>query len=231
MKVLVLGAAGKLGGRLVESCLAHGCETVAAARSPLPERANLQRATFAIEDTPALEAAMQGCDALISAAGNLYEGEAFAATFDRVVGAAERVMGCGRRVWMLAGAAVLDIPRTNRPAVGLPFVPAVYQIHLTNWRRLERSRLDWSLMCPGFMTAEPEEAPGPMRVSIDALPFDVGPWTRYAPPVALSLLMKSRLPRLAVPYRAVADAIVERLRPSGPFARTRVGVAPSERRA
>lgn len=233
MKVLVLGAAGKLGRKVVASCLARGHEVTAATRKPVAaspsDPSNLRRALFDIHDGAALEAALGACDALVSAAGTVSEGDAFVATFDRVASAAERVLGGGRRVWMLAGAAVLDMPRTGRPAITLPFVPARYRPHLENWRRLERSRLDWALMCPGFMVADDgASAAAPLRVAVDALPFEVSPWVRYAPPIALSLLMKSRLPALTVSYADVADAIADRLEPGGPCARKRVGVAYAE---
>jgi hypothetical protein len=172
-----------------------------------------------------LDAALAGQDAAVSAAGNIADGEAFCAVFDNVVTAAERVMGAQRRVWMLAGAAVLDIPHAGRIGIGLPFMPAIYGPHLQNWRRIERARIDWALMCPGPMVAgDGAGVAHASTVSIDTLPFAVGAWAGLAPAVALSLMMKHNLPKMRVSYEAVAGVIMDNLAPGGRFSRKRVGV-------
>jgi len=230
MKVAVLGAAGKLGQRIVESALARGHEVTAVARNfgppgeTVPDPPLLHRVVCDLGDTSALEAALAGQDAMISAAGNVADEHVFIALFDHIVSTAERVMG-GGRIWMLGGALVLDMPSTQRTGTSLPFTPKRYGPHLMNWRRLERSTLDWALMCPGPM--KPSDAPpnfGNLRMSTDVMPFEVGGWARYVPPVALSLVLKSQLPRLRVPYRGVADAMTEHLDPGGTFSRKRVGL-------
>ena len=127
---------------------------------------------------------------------------------------------------MVAGAAVLDIPLTGRNGILLPFVPRRYLPHQENWRRLERSRLDWALMCPGPMSPGDDlPVSQGLRMSIDTLPVDERPWVRYAPPLALSLLLKGALPRLRVSYRSVADCMADHLEPGGRFSRKRVGIA------
>lgn len=231
MKVAILGAAGKLGRRLVESGLARGHEVTALARNfgPSPEApldaSRLRRVVCDLRDAAALEAALAGHDALVSAAGNVGDEAEFVGLFDRVTTAAERVLGGQRRVWMMAGALVLDMPQTRRMGVSLPFTPKRYGPHVENWRRLERSPLDWALMCPGPMKpGDGQPVASGLRMSCDAMPFEIGPWARYAPPIALSLVLKSQLPRLCVPYRAVADAMINHLDPGGRFSRKRVGL-------
>ncbi len=234
MKVLVLGAAGKLGRQLVQSGLRDGHEVTAAVRNAdlfrrgwaggAPEALRIVHADAM--NPASLDAALADQDAAVSAAGNIADGEAFSAVFDNVVAAAERVMGTQRRVWMLAGAAVLDIPHAGRIGIGLPFMPAVYRPHLMNWRRIESARIDWALMCPGPMIAG--DAAGAARghtVSVDTLPFAVGTWAGLVPAVALSLMMKHNLPRITVSYEAVADVIMTNLAPGGRFSRKRVGVS------
>lgn len=233
MKVVVLGAAGKLGRRLVASCLARGHVVTAAVRNPdrigdvlgsVPAT-GLRVVAFDGMDPATLDAALEGQDAMISAAGTVADGPRFVDLFDRVVTSAERVLGPERRIWMLAGAGALDIPHAGRIAIGLPFVPPIYQPHLDNWRRLERSRLDWALMCPGSMVAgDDQPVPEGLEVSVNSLPFAVGAWARFAPPIALSLVMKRNLGRLRVPYRGVADVIADGLAPGGRFSRRRVGI-------
>ncbi len=233
MNVVVLGASGKLGRRLVASCLEENYDVTAAVRNPDQFRqslgstpgSRLRVVRFDATESNTLDAALAGHDAAISAAGNVADGARFVDLFDRVVSAAQRTFSCEQRIWMLAGAAILDIPHTRRIGLNLPFVPRLYRPHLANWRRLQRSTLDWALACPGAMVAgdDPLEADA-LTVSIDTLPYPVGPWARIAPPIALSLLMKSRLPRLNVPYRGVADVIANNLSPGGCFSRRRVGI-------
>ncbi len=231
MKVAILGAAGKLGRRLVESGLARGHDVTAIVRNLAPQPAapsdiiRLRQVVCDLRDRAALEATIAGQDALISAAGNVADGATFRALFDGVTSAAERALGGQRRVWMLAGALVLDMPQTRQMGASLPFMPKRYWPHIENWRRLERSNLDWALMCPGPMKpGDGQPIASGLQMSCDAMPFEVGPWARYAPPIALSLLLKSQLPRLRVPFRAVADAMIDHLDPGGPFSRKRVGL-------
>ncbi len=234
MRVAILGAAGKLGRHLVQSAGAHGHEVTAAVRDPDGFRRSLapddgtsvRVAPFDALDSATLDAVLAGQDAVISAVGTVGDGQGFVEVFDRIVTGAERVLGDRRRVWMVAGAAILDVPHTQRIGLDLPFVPQIYQPHLANWRRLQRSQLDWALMCPGPMVMTGGAvAAAELAVSIDCLPYAVGGWARYAPPIALSLMMKRMLPMTKVPYRAVADVIMGRLEPGDAVSRHRVGVA------
>lgn len=232
MKVVVLGAGGKLGRRLAASALARGFEVTAAVRDPQRLRreapdiaARMSITRFDASEHASIDAAIAGHDAMVSAAGHIADGARFVELFDRVVSSAERVLGAERRVWMLAGAAVLDIPHAGRMGIEVPFAPKIYLPHLENRRRIERSRLDWALMCPGGMSAGDEQPINDrLRVSVDTYPFDVGGWTRFAPPIALSLMMKSKLPLLGVTYRGVADVIMDNFAPGRRFRQKRVGV-------
>ncbi len=233
MKVAVLGATGKLGQKLVTACLARGHEVTAATRQParftLDSKGSdngsgrLRLVQIDATDPATLDAALAGRDAVINAAGNVADGQRFVDLFDCVVAAAERTMGSERRLWMLACAMILDIPNAGRIGLGLPFVPRRYAPHLTNWRRLERSSLDWVLMCPGPMVAADRPTADRLVLSIDTLPFEVGRWVEHAPSAALSLLMKNKLQLLKVPYRGVADIIADYLEPGGLLSRHRVG--------
>lgn len=236
MKLLILGAAGKLGQRLVARAVAQHYDVTAAVRDPLQfERlkaghsaASLRMVQWDATHLGVLEAALEGQDAMVSAAGNVAAGQPFVDLFNHVVTAAERVMATRNKVWMLAGAAVLDIPHTQRIGISLPFVPAFYRPHLANLRRIERSHLDWSLMCPGPMVPADDHTRGtPVRLTVDTLPFDVGPWVRFAPPLVLSLVMKQQMPSITMSYEDVADAIINNLAAGGRFSRKRVGIGRS----
>ena len=231
-QVLIIGAGGKLGRRLVARAVAHGHAVTAFVRDApafvaLAGHGSAVRVVAGdVFDDTALADAMAAQDAVVSAAGTVGDGDAFVRLFGQVVDVAERTLGDRVPVWMLGGTAVLTIPFANRIAIGLPGVPKLYRPHAVNWRRLEQSRLDWSLMCPGPMIAAPADAPLPvLRVSRDVMPFDVPRWAGWAPGVALALLMKAHLSELVAPYEAVADAIIGDLERGRATSRHRVGVA------
>jgi uncharacterized protein YbjT (DUF2867 family) len=69
LRVLVTGATGYIGGRLVPELLARGHEVVCAARTPSklddrPWRDQVEVAEFDVFDRPSLDAAIEGCDAV-----------------------------------------------------------------------------------------------------------------------------------------------------------------------
>lgn len=233
-KVIVTGAAGNLGRRLVTRGLAHGHEITAFVRSagrfaehwggPLPGGVKVVEGD--VRDAAGLGAAVAGHDALVNAAGHATEGQDFVTLFDAVVSVADTHLPPAARLWMVAGAAALTVPHTSRLGVDLPGMPAIYKTHETNWRRLQAARHDWALMCPGPMTAAGDGRPrGDLRVSIEVSPLEIGAWARWAPAIALSLAMKRRLPELIVSYEDVAEIIMTHLASGDRFSRQRVGVA------
>ena len=70
-----------------------------------------------------------------------------------VIDATTASLGEGGRLWVFGGAALLTVPGTQLMAVDLPKVPRVYETHRTNLAALQRSQLDWSMLCPGPMIA------------------------------------------------------------------------------
>ena len=234
MKLLILGATGNMGQRLLAQGLARGHAVTAFVRN----RAKLGQqlghslpqglAVFEgnTDDAASLRAAMTGQDAVINCAGCVGDGPAFIALVDRVVTQAEAALGPGGRLWLFGGAAALDVPGTDIMGVDLPGVPALYRAHQTNVRRVAASSLDWSMMCPGPIVASASgEARTDLRVSRDVWPFNPPGITRWLPRVALSLAFKQHMPELVVSYDDVAGVLLDHLAPGGRFSRARVGVA------
>lgn len=234
MRVIILGGAGNLGQRLIARGLANGHAVTVlvrdrarfAARWRSPEPWPFEVLEGDAADRSVLRQAISGHDALVNAAGVVMDGERFATLVDAVASVGAEMLPAPHRMWFLAGAAVLNVPHADRVGVSLPGVPSIYKWHEANWRRLERSGTDWSLMCPGPMIPSPTGAPRTdLRVSCDELPNKVGPWARWAPGIALSLMMKAKLPELIVSYEDVAELIMSNLRPGGVYSHRRVGVA------
>jgi NAD(P)-dependent dehydrogenase (short-subunit alcohol dehydrogenase family) len=135
MKLLILGATGNMGQRLLAQALERGHAVTAFVRN----RAKLQQQlgtsvpsglTFFegdVNEATALRAAMTGHDVVINCAGYVADGPAFIELVDRVVTQAEAALGPGGRLWLFGGAAALNVPGTHIMGVDLPGVPAIYQ--------------------------------------------------------------------------------------------------------
>ena len=109
-----------------------------------------------------------------------------------------------------------------------------------NHARLERSKLDWTLLCPGYLVDAPgcdkstgcEPGEEPLRLSVDTLPA-FPPETRFRPwqlkrplkyPFVL-LPFRLREEEWTVPYESVAAVLVNHLEAGGGLSRARVGLA------
>lgn len=234
MKVVIIGGAGNLGQRLISRGLANGHALTVlvrdqrrfVARWQSPEPWPFEIVEGDATDPDVLRRAIAGQDALVNAAGIVTDGARFGALVDAIAGVGAEMLPPPHRMWFLAGAAVLDVPHTERIGVSLPGVPSIYKWHEANWRRLECSDTDWSLMCPGPMIPSATQTPRTdLRVSCDELPYNVDRWARWAPGVALSVMMKTKLPELIVSYEDIAEIIMTHMQPASIFSRRRVGVA------
>jgi putative NADH-flavin reductase len=234
MKIVVLGAGGHMGQRLVRAGLERGHAVTAFVRDEAGFRAKMGSDLPAgltlrvgdARDPQAVGAALAGQDAAVNAAGHATEGDAFVALCRTVIAAAETHLAAPGRLWLMGGAAALDIPHTRYVGVDCPGVPAIYETHRRNHRQLAASLLDWSLMCPGPMVPlAGDRLTEGMRVSTDVLPYAVPRYAGLLPRLGLSLMMKAKLPEIIVSLEDVAALMMSHLDRGGPFARRRVGIA------
>lgn len=233
MKMLILGAAGETGRRLVVAALQAGHQVTAFARnadtlSPLLG-AHASAATVTVGDVmdaPSLAAAMAGQDVVINAAGNAWDGAGFPILVQHVLRVADAALGPGGRFWFFGGAAVLDVPGTGLMGVDLPGVPAVYQAHRANFEAAKATQLDWSMLCPGPMVAAPTgQAHEGLRLAADTWPFAGPRFAGMLPRVALTVAFARRRGEITIAYEDAVAVILGHLARNGPFARRRVGVA------
>jgi nucleoside-diphosphate-sugar epimerase len=130
MKVLVIGATGNLGVRLIPALLTHGHHVVAFVRSSskletlLPESIYRQVTVVqsSAKDSQAVKNALldNGCDAVINTAGlsavapwgHTDLPEIFASVVEGVHEAGEK-RGAPLRAWFLGGQGVLNYPGTE----------------------------------------------------------------------------------------------------------------------
>lgn len=229
MKVCILGATGNTGRRLVSQALDRGHEVTAVVRrggnSVELRHDNLALKSVDYADDDELQDAMNGQDAVVNAAGYLSD-PSFSTVVGKVIQAADAALGPGGRFWMFAGAALLDVPGTSIMTMDLPRIPPVYRAHRANYDVVRRTRLDWSVLCPGPMIASPDgQATEGLKLSREIWPLPRPAYTKFLFRIALSLAFKNSLPRLTVYYEDAAKVVLDNLDKNGHFKRSRVGIA------
>ena len=228
MKLCVLGATGNSGLRLVAEGLRRGHEVTAVARNPrdLASRfADAKVATVDFSSFSDLVAVMRGHDVVINAAGHVGSPDQFIRLVADVTDAASEALGPGGRFWMFAGAALLDVPGTDRMTVTLPGVPKIFAPHVANYRKAQSSNLAWSILCPGPMIDSPDgRAHDELAVSAEHWPVPRPAITRYLPSLATSLAFKKAIGRMTVYYEDAAKVILDNLGQDA-FVGQRVGLA------
>lgn len=232
ISIAVLGATGNLGRQVCRQALDRGWQLSVGVRARgrlEPETAAHARiADFDLAAATAgqLASFLSGHDVFVFCAGVVTEGEAFVRLFDKAVSAVEALPASGRPVsWFVAGAALLPLDARGRLGVDLPKVRGTYWPHRKNYERLQRSDIDWRLLCPGPMADQPALGLQRLRVSIDRLPAPM-PAIAGALPAPLVLpLFAMLIPSLIVSYADAASVILAHVQREDTTSRHRVGVA------
>ena len=234
IKVIIFGASGNLGKRLVTKGVELGYLITAFVRNrdkiekqlngKLP--INLTVIEGDIFQPESVGNAINGHGFLINAAGYVAEGNKFFELCQIVLTQAVKHLEEPKRVWFLAGAAALDFGSSGIMGVDCPGIPKIYLNHKKNYETLLKTDLDWSLMCPGPMIDSPHgELTNNIRISVDEMPYEYPKWLTKFPKIALSMTMKTHLPEIIVSYEDVANIIMTNLDARGIYSQKRVGVA------
>ena len=232
-RIALFGATGSLGSQVARQAVDAGHPLSVFVRSPakLPvpvsSRAAVQTGDVMQAPLAQLAGFLAGHDALISCAGLVTEGARFVDLFDRIVSAVEFLEpGLRPRVcWFLAGAGLLDLDGSGRCGLDLPRIRTTYWPHRANFVRLQRSDIEWRLLCPGPMVDRPPIGLKRLRVSIDALPAPLPGWVRHLPGALVLPLFASRVPQMIIPYADAAAFLLANTAPGGSMARKRIGLA------
>jgi len=165
MRVLLLGATGNVGSRLLPALIAHKHEVVLYVRNPAKLSTKATSRALAIEsgsatDSNKIKNAMLAhkCDAVINAAGLAPAfGKSpelpviFAAVMDAALAARKERGGAPIRVWLLSGQGVMDHPRKGKTLMDLYVAPQevvkcrvltetnsvpIYTTHRQNYERI-----------------------------------------------------------------------------------------------
>ncbi|RAV11509.1 NAD(P)-dependent oxidoreductase [Paenibacillus contaminans] len=234
MKIIVFGATGNTGRRVLTQGVKIGHEMTAFVRSPekLYEQQGEDTAQHVkvivrdIMDPVSVYEALSHQDVAIIAAGHAGQGEEFVRIVDNIVSQCETHPSFSGRVWLMGGAGLLDIPYTDLICNNLPGFPPMYKNHNRNLERLRQTQLDWSVMCPGTMVNS-IELPAPVRLHMtsETLPVSIPETIKEFSEADIAGYLFSRLQELDVAYEDVANCMLNHIELSGPFKRKRVGLA------
>ena len=228
----LFGATGNLGRHVARQTLEKGWPLSVAVRDrrrfapDVDARAQVRALDLDTATLQQLAEFIDGHEALVFCAGVVTQGEAFVTMFDKVVSALETLPSERHPVcWFLAGAALLDLDASGRRGVDLPKVRDTYWPHRVNHERLQRSGLDWRLLCPGPMVDNDVLGVPALRVSVNSLPTALPAPARWLPGPLLLPLFAMKIPEMIVPYADAAALILEHIHRNDAFSRCRVGIA------
>lgn len=177
MRVLVVGATGRVGRRVVEQLLQAGHDVSGLARDTSALPAPVRAVAGDVRDPTVVRAALtvndgDPVDTVVSALGTP-PGEAVDDTLSAGVQSLVEAMGdLGvERLVAVAAAGVLDAPDggLRLDAAGFPpFLRGVAEQHRNVYEILDNSSLQWTLVCPPNMPDG--DATGQARIEANRLP-------------------------------------------------------------
>jgi len=234
MKIIVFGATGNTGKRVLAQGIQMGHEMTAFVRNAekLYDQLGAHSAKHVkvivddIMDPMSVGEALAHQDAAIIAAGHAGQGEEFVRIVDNIISQCESQSSFSGRVWIMGGAGLLNIPYTDLIGNNLPGFPPEYRNHNRNFERLQQTGLDWSIMCPGTMM-DSIEHPDPvhLHVTTETLPVPVPETIKEYSEAEIAGHLFSRFQELDVAYHDVVTCMLEHLELGGAFKRKRVGLA------
>lgn len=234
MNIIVFGATGNTGKRVLAQGIKMGHTMTAYVRNSeklydqLGEHSAKQVKVIVddIMDPVSVCEALAHQDAAIIAAGHAGQGEEFVRIVDNIISQCELEPSFSGRVWVMGGAGLLDIPYTDLMGNHLPGFPPEYKNHNLNYERLQRTGLDWSMMCPGTML-DSREHPDPvqLQVTTDILPVPVPETIKEYSEAEIAGHLFSRFQELNVAYDDVVMCMLDHLELGGAFKGKRVGLA------
>jgi len=234
MKIIIFGATGNTGKRVLAQGIQMGHEMTAFVRNSeklydqLGEHSakHVKVIVDDMMDPVSVGKALAHQDAAIIASGHAGQGEEFVRLVDNIISQCEAHSSFSGRVWIMGGAGLLDIPYTDLIGNNLPGFPPEFRNHNRNFERLQQTGLDWSIMCPGTMM-DSREYPDPvhLHVTTETLPIPIPETIKEYSEADIAGHLFSRLQEMNVTYDDVAKCMLDHLELEGAFKSKRVGLA------
>lgn len=234
MKIIVFGATGNTGKRVILHGIQMGHEMTAFVRNSNKlydqlgeESGKLVRVIVDdIMDPVSVGEALAHQDAAIITAGHAGMGEEFVRIVDNIISQCECQPSFSGRVWIMGGAGLLDIPNTDLIGNNLPGFPPEFRNHNRNFARLQQTQLDWSVMCSGTMIDSSEHLDLVLlHVTTETLPILIPETIKGYSEAEIAGYLFSRLQELDVAYDDVAICMLKHMDLGGAFRRKRVGLS------
>ena len=151
MNILLIGASGMIGSRILNEAVSRGHSVIAASRHPdkIAKKANVQAVQLDATDAKALTAIAAKADVIVSSVSPRGGGDPIAeakAVGDAVIAAARAT---GKRLFVVGGAGSLNLPDGSPLAEKLP---DAYRGEALGMRgvlnSLKSSTVDWTFFSP-----------------------------------------------------------------------------------
>lgn len=238
MRVLLLGATGNLGSRLIPALLAHKHAVIVFVRSPEKLHSlvssQLVNSVTVVKgdalDTEAIEAALRthNCDALVNTAHNLtmpwreqIPGSIAASASSAAVTVGKERGGEPLRAWFIGGLGSIEYPGTGGWKIQ-DYMPLWTTRHHRETEAVLKAvvieDLAWNLLCVAMMVPESKvietlERPRghELRVSVKAPPAWQDSWVRVLPIVGVYLNLVPVVASYTTKLEDAADLIAENL--------------------
>ncbi|WP_339293980.1 NAD(P)H-binding protein [Paenibacillus sp. FSL W7-1279] len=234
MRIIVFGATGNTGKRVLSQGIkmGHGMTAFVRNSEKLYDQLgdhSAKHVKVIVDDMMnpvGVRQALVNQDAAMIAAGHAGQGEEFVRIVDNIISQCELEPSFSGRVWVMGGAGLLDIPYTELIGNNLPGFPPEYKNHNRNFERLQRTGLDWSMMCPGTMM-DSSEHPEPvhLHVTTDTLPVPMPETIKAYSEAEIAGHLFCRFQELNVAYDDVVMCMLDHLVLGGAFKGKRVGLA------
>ncbi|KAK9482004.1 hypothetical protein V1527DRAFT_55061 [Lipomyces starkeyi] len=180
MKVLILGATGNLGIRLIPALLSRNLAVIAFVRSSsklssLLPPAIVEQITVVEGDAKSVDSVKSAildhdCDAIVNTAGlaammpwNSSDLPVIVTTVVRAAKEAGELRQKPLRVWLLGGMGLMDVPGTKSMVVR--YLP-IFREHLQDLALLSTipsTVIRWSILCPSYMNPRSTELVVPVK--------------------------------------------------------------------
>jgi len=166
MKILVIGATGMVGSRIVDEAVARGHDVIAAARTEITEtRDNVVNFALDINDVDVLSEVASRADVVVSAVSPRNSGDAVNDAKAFTSSLIEVHRRTGKRILMVGGSSSLNMP-DGRSALELtpdPILPEATGMRKA-YAMLVSADIDFTVLAPGGGIA-PGERTGVFRTS------------------------------------------------------------------
>ena len=155
MKISIFGATGETGRRFCRRALdaGHAVRPFSNTRQEIPGVPELRATPTKLDDSMALDAALQDADVLVSAIGG--ESSSRSDGLQALIEAAQR-QGV-ERIIAIGGAGIVPLSGGERLLNDIPqfpdFLVPISNAHLAGYEHLKASQLRWTMICPGQMHA------------------------------------------------------------------------------